>query len=78
MIDIISSITYNTSAPLTNDSTIDEYHDVNDTALVPQPVASKSIILSFGFVTLRVIADNPGAWLLHCKSKTFFIHVIFF
>ena len=22
-------------------------------------------------VTLRVVADNPGAWLLHCKSKTF-------
>jgi len=22
-------------------------------------------------VTLRVVADNPGSWILHCKSKTF-------
>ena len=58
MIDITSSVTYNTSpsAPLTNNGTIDEYHDVNDTALVPvvvvpQPVASQSFTLSFGFDT---------------------------
>ena len=52
MIDITSSITYNTSAPLTNNGTVDEYHDVNDTALVPiivvaSPVASKSYLLKF-------------------------------
>jgi hypothetical protein len=23
-------------------------------------------------ITLRIVADNPGAWLLHCKLKTFF------
>ena len=58
MIDITSSVTYNTSpsAQLTNNGTIDEYHDVNDTALVPvvvvpQPVASQSFTLSFGFDT---------------------------
>ena len=56
MIDITSSVTYNTSAPLTNNGTVDEYHDVNDTALVPvvvipQPVASQSYILNFGFDT---------------------------
>ena len=57
MIDITSSITYNTSAPLINNGTVDEYHDVNDTALVPivvvpQPVASRSYLLSFGFDTM--------------------------
>jgi iron transport multicopper oxidase len=57
MTDITSSITYNTSAPLTNNGTVDEYHDVNDTALVPiiaipQPVASRSIVLNFGFETM--------------------------
>ena len=56
ILDITSSITYNTSAPLTNNGTVDEYHDVNDTALVPvvvvpQPVASQSFLLSFGFDT---------------------------
>jgi iron transport multicopper oxidase len=58
MIDITSSITYNasTSARLTNNGTVDEYHDMNDTALVPvvvvpQPVASQSFTLSFGFDT---------------------------
>jgi iron transport multicopper oxidase len=56
MTDITSSITYNTSAPLTNNGTVDEYHDVNDTALVPiiaipQPVASRSIVLNYGFET---------------------------
>lgn len=54
MIDITSSVTYNSSAPLTNNGTVDVYHDVNDTALVPiivipQPVASKSYILNFAF-----------------------------
>ena len=23
-------------------------------------------------VTLRVVADNPGVWLLHCKFENFF------
>jgi len=54
--NITSSITYNTNAPLTNNGTVEEYHDVNDTALVPviavpQPVASQSFILNFGFAT---------------------------
>jgi len=54
--NITSSITYNTSAPLTNNGTVDVYHDVNDTALVPiivvpQPVASKSFLLNFAFDT---------------------------
>lgn len=57
MIDITSSVTYNTSAPLTNNGTVDEYHDVNDTALVPivvvaQPVASQSFVLNFNFETM--------------------------
>lgn len=57
MIDITSSVTYNTSAPLTNNGTVDEYHDVNDTALVPivvvaQPVASQSLVLNFNFETM--------------------------
>ena len=59
MIDITSSITYNTStsAPLTNNGTVDEYHDVNDIALVPvavipQPAATQSFVLSFGFDTM--------------------------
>ena len=55
-IDITSSITYNTSAPLTNNGTVDELHYVNDTALVPviaipPPVASKSYLLNFNFDT---------------------------
>jgi iron transport multicopper oxidase len=54
LIDITSSITYNTSAPLTNNGTVEEYHYVNDTALVPiivipQPVASKSFLVNFNF-----------------------------
>ena len=54
MIDITSSITYNTSAPLTNNGAVDEYHYVNDTALVPTivvppPVPSKSFLLNFNF-----------------------------
>ena len=54
MIDITSSVTYNTSAPLINNGTVDDYHYVNDTALVPiivvpQPVASKSYLVNFNF-----------------------------
>ena len=54
LIDITSSVTYNTSAPLTNNGTVDDYHYVNDTALVPiivvpQPVASKSYLVNFNF-----------------------------
>jgi iron transport multicopper oxidase len=56
MIDITSSVTYNTSAPLRNNGTVNEYHYVNDTALVPimavpQPKASKSFLLNFAFDT---------------------------
>ena len=31
-------------------------------------------------ITLRVVADNPGAWLLHCKFRIFcyYISCIFF
>ena len=29
-------------------------------------------------ITLRVVADNPGAWLLHCKSKTISFSFLFF
>jgi iron transport multicopper oxidase len=30
-------------------------------------------------ITLRVVADNPGAWIFHCKSKNFsFIFFTFF
>lgn len=29
-------------------------------------------IPSMHSVTLRVVADNPGVWLLHCKSRLFF------
>ena len=54
MIDITSSITYNSSAPLTNNGTVEEYHYVKDIALVPtiaipQPVATKSYLLNFNF-----------------------------
>ena len=58
ILDITSSVTYNTNpnTPLTNNGTVNEYHDVNDTALIPiiaipQPTASKSYTLSFGFDT---------------------------
>ena len=57
-IDITSSITYNTNpnTPLTNNGTINSYHDINDTSLIPlipipQPVSTKSYTLSFGFDT---------------------------
>jgi iron transport multicopper oxidase len=56
MIDITSSVTYNASAPLTNNGTVNEYHYVNDIELVPivvvpQPKASRSILLNFDFET---------------------------
>ena len=52
-----SSITYNTSASLAEPQTVDLYHDVNDTTLVPvvaipQPVASRSIDLVATFQTM--------------------------
>ena len=52
--NITSSITYNASAPVTDSGLIDEYHDVNDIALVPVevvaqlPPASKTIELEVG------------------------------
>ena len=54
MIDITSSITYKTGAPIKNNGTIDNTHYVNDTVLVPimavpQPVASKSYVVNFNF-----------------------------
>ncbi|KAF8630296.1 hypothetical protein AX15_003009 [Amanita polypyramis BW_CC] len=56
--NITSSITYNTSAPLADPQTVDEYHNVNDTAIVPivaipQPVASGSIELVATFDTMN-------------------------
>ena len=55
--DVTSTITYNASAPLTNNGFVDEYHDVNDTALVPvivmaQPAATKTIELEVSFDTM--------------------------
>jgi len=55
--NVTSSITYNSSAPLTNFEFVDLYHDVNDTALVPvveiaQPVANKTIELEVSFATM--------------------------
>ena len=44
LLDITSSITYNTSAPLTDSGLLldaDAYQDVNDTALVPIPVEAQ-------------------------------------
>jgi len=48
---------YNASAPLTNLGTVDAYHDVNDTALVPivveaMPLADRTIELEFLFATM--------------------------
>jgi iron transport multicopper oxidase len=66
--DLTSSVTYNTSAPLANDGEVDAYFDVDDIALVPtivipQPVATKSFQLDFGFATMtdgtnRAIFNN--------------------
>ena len=25
-------------------------------------------------ITLRVVADNPGVWIFHCKRYSFYIH----
>jgi iron transport multicopper oxidase len=57
--DITSSITYNPSrsVPLQDLGTIEAYHDVNDTALVPipaiaQPIATKTISLEVQFATM--------------------------
>jgi iron transport multicopper oxidase len=56
--DVTSSITYNSSAPLTNLGTITEYYDLNDTALVPIPAipqpppASQTIELEVMFSTM--------------------------
>jgi iron transport multicopper oxidase len=55
--DITSSITYNSSAPLASPGTVDEYHDVNDTFLVPleviaQPPVTKTIELEVTFDTM--------------------------
>lgn len=57
LLDITSSITYNPSSPLATAGTIDAYHDVNDTALVPitviaQPLATKTIELEVTFDTM--------------------------
>ena len=29
-------------------------------------------------ITLRVVADNPGAWFLHCKFLKYFFYSFFF
>ncbi|KIM42143.1 multicopper oxidase [Hebeloma cylindrosporum] len=55
--NITTSITYNASAPLTDLGFINEYHDVNDTALVPvipiaQPPLTKTIELEVTFDTM--------------------------
>ena len=55
--DVTTSITYNVSAPLTDLGFINEYHDVNDTGLVPviqiaQPRVTKTIELEFMFDTM--------------------------
>jgi len=55
--NITSSITYNSSAPLTDLGFVDTYHDVNDTALVPVVVepmlpADQTIDLEVTFATM--------------------------
>ena len=55
--DITSSITYNSSAPLTDLGTVDTYHDVNDTALIPVVVepmlpVDRTIELEVSFDTM--------------------------
>jgi iron transport multicopper oxidase len=55
--DLTSSITYNSSASLTNLGSVDTYHDVNDTALVPVVVepmlpADQTIELEVTFDTM--------------------------
>lgn len=55
--DITSSITYDSSASLTDLGFVNEYHDVDDVSLVPiieiaQPVATKTIELEVTFDTM--------------------------
>jgi iron transport multicopper oxidase len=55
--NLTSSITYNSSAPLTNLGSVDTYHDVNDTALVPVVVepmlpVDRTIELEVSFDTM--------------------------
>lgn len=55
--NVTSSVIYNASATLTDNGFVDEYHDVNDTALVPviveaQPAATKTIELEVSFDTM--------------------------
>lgn len=55
--DVTSSITYSSSASTTDLGFINEYHDVDDLALVPviqiaQPVATKTIELEVTFDTM--------------------------
>jgi iron transport multicopper oxidase len=55
--NLTSFITYNSSAPLESAGTVDAYHDVNDTSLVPlevipMPPASKTIELEVSFDTM--------------------------
>jgi iron transport multicopper oxidase len=57
MPDITASITYNSSATLTNPSFVDNYHPVNDSALVPvaiEPMLSvdRTIELDISFDTM--------------------------
>ena len=57
ILDLTSSITYNSSAPLTNSGSVDTYHDVNDTALVPVVVepmlpVDRTIELEVSFDTM--------------------------
>jgi iron transport multicopper oxidase len=35
LIDVTASITYDSNAAITNSGTVNAFHDVNDTALVP-------------------------------------------
>ena len=56
-VDATSSITYNASAPLTDLGFVDEYHDVDDVALVPtlpeaQPPVTKTLELEVTFDTM--------------------------
>lgn len=55
--NVTTSITYNVSAPLTDLGFVNEYHDVNETGLVPviqiaQPRVTKTIELEFMFDTM--------------------------
>lgn len=56
--DVTTSITYNTSAPITDLGFIDALHDVDDLHLVPidvepMPVANKKIELEVSFDTMN-------------------------